>query len=133
MSALRRRHRPARQFVDLAPLVDVTLMLVVFLLLSAQVVDAHAVPVELPTAATGERTPGEDLELVITAGGELLHGERSLTTDDLAELVADGRRAIIQADAAASHGRVVEVVDALRAAGAGGVFYATEKPGLAEW
>lgn len=135
MARLRRRHVHAPALADFAPLVDVTLMLVVFLLLTAEVVEAHAVPVDLPSVATGESTSGGSLELVVTADGELVHAGTTLALDELAGLVAAETTVVLQADADCSHGRVLEVVDTLRAAGVAGVYYATEPKdtGVTEW
>lgn len=129
---LRRRHVPGRHFGDLAPLVDVTLMLVVFLLLTAEVVESRALPVELPTAASAQAAPRDDLQLIITADGLVLRDEVSLSDDEIRALGARGSRIILQADAACRHGRVVAVVDALRDGGAEAIFYATEDPNAVE-
>lgn len=135
MARLRRRHAHAPALADFAPLVDVTLMLVIFLLLTAEVVDAQALPVELPTVASGEDAAEGAFELVITATGAVVHGGRSVAVDALAGLRGDHRVAVLQADAACPHGRVLEVVDALRQAGVGAIYYATEpeETGVTEW
>jgi biopolymer transport protein ExbD len=135
MAALRRRHAHAPALADFAPLVDVTLMLVIFLLLTAEVVDAQALPVELPSAATGEASAEGALELVITASGAVVHDGRTVAVEGLAELVGSHRTAVLQADTACPHGQVLAVVDSLRQAGIGAIYYATEaeETGVSEW
>lgn len=135
VARLRRRHTHAPALADFAPLVDVTLMLVVFLLLTAEVVDAHAVPVELPTVASGEASAAGALELVITADGSIVHAGRELDLGALAGLVGEHASAVLQADTACPHGRVLAVVDVLREAGIGAIYYATEaeETGVTQW
>ncbi|MHC5067498.1 MAG: ExbD/TolR family protein [Planctomycetota bacterium] len=138
MSGLRRVRRGPRAFTDLAPLVDVTLMLVVFFLLTSQAVDVTAIDVDLPQAETGAALAANEAgreRLEILADGTLLLGATVIELEALATAVASSEQMIIAADAACRHGRVVAVVDALRAAGVAQIYYATAdvEVGVADW
>ncbi|MDA3959934.1 MAG: biopolymer transporter ExbD [Planctomycetota bacterium] len=135
MARLRRRHGHAPALADFAPLVDVTLMLVIFLLLTSEVVDSQAIPVQLPAAATGEEQDGGAFEVIITAAGDVVCGGSTVELEALTDLVQGHSVAVLQADALAPHGRVLGVVDTLRAAGVGAVYYATEEAetGVTDW
>lgn len=126
MSQLRRVHRPGLKLSDLTALVDIALTLVVFLLLGSRATESEGLPVALPGAETGAALTGDPLNVVITADGEVVIHGRSRMIDDLAEHIAAGQRVVLQADRQCPHGRVVAVLDAARAAGAGEVVYATE-------
>lgn len=134
MARLRRRHGHAPALGDFAPLVDVTLMLVVFLLLTAEVVD-HGIPVQLPSVATGAPQEARALAVTITDDGTVLVAGRTVRLEDLGAMIADHDLAVLHADRDASHGRVLAVVDRLRDGGLEGIYYATdpEPTGVTDW
>lgn len=129
---LRRRHRRDRQSLDFTSLVDIALVLVVFFMLSAQAGGLRNLPVALPQAGTAEAVHADSLEIAIDRGGSIsVHG-RQVGVKELPEFVRGARRIILMADAEAKHGRVVEVVDALRRAGAQDIYFATS-PTVQDW
>jgi biopolymer transport protein ExbD len=132
VSTLRRRHRRRHGTLDFTSLVDVALVLVVFFLLSAQAGGLHSLPVTLPQAGSAGTEQGTSLEIAIDRGGAIsLHG-RHLELAELAGVAAGSARIILVADAEARHGRVVEVVDALRRGGAREIYFATRPP-VQDW
>jgi len=128
--ALRRRHLPGERGLELTPLVDVALMLVVFLLLNiGMVAPRHrGVPLELPRAAS-ERIPPESdrFLIVVTADGGCFVDGEPLSADELPAR-AEGRETVVLAvDAGCTHGRVLAIVDRLRAGGVDQVFFAVDR------
>lgn len=125
---LRRSHHARKNFLDLAPMVDVTLTLVVFLLLSSESIDLQDLPVQLPQAASGSSDiKAESIE--ISADGQIRWQKRAYSAIEIVEaLQAAGQtqRVTIYADENARHGRVTEVVDRLRSAGIEHIFYGVE-------
>lgn len=133
--ALRRRHGPTNALLFLTvlpitPLVDIALLLLGFFLLAGQA--AHRdLPVTLPKAGTAEAAH-EALRVGIDRDGAVSVDGRGIDLEDLKRVAAGAERVELHADAAVAHGRVVAVVDALRAAGAKKVYYATT-PGVVDW
>lgn len=106
--------------INITPLVDVVLVLLIIFMLMAPAMFATEIPLELPTAATSEPTAGQDIGIVILADGGLLVDGEPVTRDGLRALAAAAgpqARALISADTATRHGVVVEVLDLLRTAG----------------
>lgn len=109
--------------INVTPLVDVTLVLLVIFMVTATYIVRASVEVNLPRAAHGGEAVGTLLAVVLTKDGEIyLEGVRR----DEAQLVARTReavardrdaRVIISADRAASHGAVVRVIDLVKDAG----------------
>jgi biopolymer transport protein ExbD len=120
--------------VELLPLLDVVfLLLAVFLLTVVRMVRSYAVPVDLPSLATGSEQDtaavlvlGIDAQGRIYLGGEALPEER--WTEELRRrLAADPElQVLLQADREARHGAVAELLDAVRAAGVGRVLLLAE-------
>jgi biopolymer transport protein ExbD len=110
--------------INVTPLVDVTLVLLIIFLVTAKlIVGRQALPVDLPQAATGQRVQ-EIFSLVLSASGATeLNGERLAGDDHLLERARAARsttselRAVIKADADVPHGRVIHTLDLLRQAG----------------
>ena len=136
---LRRRHGQGNVLLFLTvlpitPLVDVSLVLVVFLIACVEggKDPTHSLPVALPKAGTSEQAPSQSLAVSIDRSGAVKVGGRGVTPADLALAAKGVRQAIIHADAKVAHGTVVGVVDTLRKAGVGTIAYATT-PGAIEW
>ncbi len=136
-SLLRRRHGPGRlelalTVLPIAPMVDISLVLVV-LMIAASHGDQpdKAVPVSLPKAGTGT-TGASGLLVVVERSGVVRVAGTVVTPAELAKASAGRRQATVQADTKVEHGTVVGVVDVLRKAGVGTVYYATVE-GVVDW
>lgn len=105
--------------INVTPLVDIVLVLLVVLMVTASYVATRTVPVDLPRAATGESTP-TTLVVSITADGALYVDAEPATDEELAARVAAAHRAdpkvraVIAADGGTPHRSVVRVIDILR-------------------
>jgi len=117
--------------INVTPLVDIMLVLLVIFMVTATIVATPAVPIDLPQARHTE-----DVQVVLSvvlpaAGGTLVDGEPA--ADDgafvrRAQAVAarDGQvRAVIDADGAVPHRRVIHALDLLKAAGISKVAFGT--------
>lgn len=109
--------------INVTPLVDVVLVLLVVLMVAASGAISEALPLDLPSASTGSSTESSLLRIGIAADGSLsVDGQLAdlATVCHAAErATAQGgdARAAIAADGAARHERVVEVLDTLRSGG----------------
>lgn len=112
--------------INITPLVDVVLVLLIIFLITAPVLYQSAIKVKLPHAKTGETAEKSPLDFSISKGGELTLGKEKLDWDQLSarlaglvktETAGSGQTAIIGADEATPHGTVVKLMDALRQAG----------------
>jgi biopolymer transport protein ExbD len=133
---LRRRHGPTNALLFLTvlpitPLVDIALLLLGFFLLAGQAVAHRDLPVTLPKAGTGEAATTA-LVVSVDAGGAIAVAGRRVDLAELKRAASGAARVELHADAAVTHGKVVAVLDALRAAGAQKVYYAAT-PGVEEW
>jgi biopolymer transport protein ExbD len=119
--------------VNVTPLVDITLVLLVIFIVTAKLVVTPAVPLDLPKASQS-REVQTILSVVVPAEGPTLIDGAAVSDDAVtvrarAALSRDPElRAVIQADRAVPHGRVLGVMDALEAAGLARVAFGAVRP-----
>ena len=105
--------------INVTPLVDVVLVLLVVLMVTASYLASHAIPVDLPKGATGEATTSI-LGVSVTRDGALFLDGNRVDDDAFRAQVRRLRgtdndvRAVIAADGASAHRDVVHVIDLLR-------------------
>jgi biopolymer transport protein ExbD len=109
--------------INVTPLVDVTLVLLVVFMVTAKLIAGHGIPVDLPKAATAGVTQTV-FTVSVDASGHIAANGKSV--DDDAVLREQARtalmqtpelRTVISASASASHGAVMHAVDVVREAG----------------
>jgi biopolymer transport protein ExbD len=109
--------------INVTPLVDITLVLLIVFMVTAQLIAGQAVPLDLPKAATAGATQSLFSLSIDGDGGLLMNGEPVTDRTALRARARQAReenpeiRALIAASARATHGRVLEIVDTLREAG----------------
>jgi biopolymer transport protein ExbD len=127
-----RQRRRIPVILNLVPLVDAVLLLLIFFMISSSFVAQPGIKVNLPKAVTAERKEPEDITLAITKEDILYLNNQRIALQDLwgrlLHLQNQGRVGflIIKADKAVSHGRVVEVMDIAKQAGVERLAIATE-------
>ena len=110
--------------INVTPLVDVVLVLLVIFLMTAPVLYQSAIKVQLPKAKTGEDAGVKSpLNFTIDAAGKVYWNSEELAWEKLTDkLHAFGPKiseetAMISADQTTPHGVVIKLMDALRASG----------------
>lgn len=132
---LRAARREAPPGVDMAPLIDVVFILLIFFLVTASFRRDEAIPLDRPVATQADEVPTEALRVHVSAEGRILLGARELSEAELAERVRRfverdaAARVVVIPDAALPSGRLVAVMDAARAGGARQLSVATRRPG----
>ncbi len=105
--------------INVTPLVDITLVLLVIMMVTASYIASKTIPMELPKSTTGESTPTV-LAVSITQAGELYLDAAPIDEAGLRKRIALARadhhepQAIIAADGRTPHAKVVHVIDVLR-------------------
>lgn len=109
------------QGINVTPLVDVVLVLLIVLMVAASYTVSQALPMDLPKAKTGQ-TENTSLAISISSEGKLFLDGVALTKEALKTRVRKEKatrdvNALIAADGAAEHKFVVQVIDLIRAEG----------------
>jgi len=108
--------------INVTPLVDVVLVLLIIFLITAPAIYQSAIKVQLPRARSAEESEKSALNFTLTREGQLLWGKDPTDWDTLGKRLAASPPAadqsvIISADEATPHGTVIKLMDTLRQAG----------------
>jgi biopolymer transport protein ExbD len=121
--------------VNVTPIIDVALVLVIILLVTAPLITVSGLPVRLPEARTREAESERNVSVTLTANGEVaVDGETvsaaTLTAALRAKLAEPGNahvRVVVRADAEVPYAAVRRLLDSLRDAGAERIAIATRQ------
>jgi biopolymer transport protein ExbD len=120
---LRRRERK-RARIEIIPMIDVVFFLLVFFMMASLSMTVYrGLPVNLPRATSGSTPPAESAAITVSRDGQAYLDRQPVTREVLGQRLRGLVGAnplvaiIITADEAATHGRVVDVLDEVRTAG----------------
>jgi biopolymer transport protein ExbD len=115
-----RRHIAA---INMTPLVDIMLVLLIIFLLVTQAVDSSAVPVKLPVASQAESSAPQAVLVSLDATGNLRVDGRAFDRPGLRRFLSSRTRTdtsiqvVLAADERLPYARVMQVLDDVRGAG----------------
>ncbi len=119
--------------IDIAPLVDVVFLLLLFFMLAFQLVADHGFRVRLPEAATAQTQDMSEVEITVDAKGDLYVGKILVTLEELGGVLhglwnSRDQPLIIRADRETSVGVLVRIMDIGQTAGFSSISVLTDKP-----
>ena len=129
--------RPVFTRINVTPIIDMALVLVIIMLITAPMITALSMEIDLPKAKT--RSIEDEVRLSVTLGrdGELAVDDEQVAPDELLRVLA-GKISessnkniliVVRADATISHGTVKQVINDARTAGAKRIAVATRQRG----
>lgn len=134
-------HAPSSGKINVTPLIDVVMVLIVFYLIVGKLAADRRAPVQLPVSAVGqgEESGGDRRPIVITVSATQaaprieVDGTPLAEIDDLRPrldaLDASERLVQVRADKGLSYGALAPIIDACRGAGVASVKLATQRAG----
>ena len=133
-AALRRkRERKSIGEINVTPLVDVVLVLLLVFMVTAPMM-SQGIDVSLPTANQVDNQPEDRLTVSINAQGRAFLGQRPvalpLLEDQIRAMMAGRPTQVVylRADERVRYGKVIEVVDLLKRSGVERIGFAYERP-----
>jgi len=109
--------------INVVPLVDITLVLLIIMMVTAKIIVSQSVPMDLPKASSGQNVQ-MIFAVQLHKNGDAYVDQKKLPNDAaILGLAREARsknedlRAVIQADQLVTHGRVITVLDMLKTAG----------------
>ena len=123
MAAAAEQEDEAITGINVTPLVDITLVLLIIFMVTASYIVKETIEVELPRAAHGGETVQKTFALLVTKDGKTYLNGAPVDDAGLIGAVQDARskgedvQAIVGADKNATHGMVTHLLDVLKGAG----------------
>lgn len=109
--------------INVTPLVDIMLVLLIIFMLTAHLIARQAIEIELPRASQSTAVPPTTLAITLAADGAIFLNDQPVTPEALraaikASVARDPKtQAIVAGDKRVSHGRVVWVLDTVKSLG----------------
>ena len=109
--------------INVTPLVDVVLVLLIIFMITAPAIYQSTIKVQLPNAKTGDQAVKTAFEFALTKEGKLYLNKEDIDWNTLPNRLQTLQKqntdstVVISADKDTSHGTVIRLMDALRAAG----------------
>lgn len=103
--------------INVTPMVDVVLVLLVIMMVSATYIVSQSLKVELPKAASASESVASIAAVTIAKGGKMYFNQEPIDEPGLVKKLRDAVaqnpdiNLIVSADKAVTHGEVVHVVD----------------------
>lgn len=109
--------------INVTPFVDIILVVLIIFMVTTPIIMNPSVQINLPKAASGDQTVPSHLNVSIDKSGEVfLNGKKvsikELSTETKSQVGQNADlQAIVSADSDVTHGRVIEVIDAIKTSG----------------
>lgn len=109
--------------INVTPLVDVTLVVLIIMMATAPLIARRAIKVDVPRAAHHDRTATDALTVALDGARALTLSGRSVTRDQLIKELSEAVRlspeqpVTVAADKSLPYGEVTSLLDDIRAAG----------------
>jgi biopolymer transport protein ExbD len=109
--------------INVTPMVDIVLVLLIIMMVSATYIVSQSLKVELPKTASSDDTVSKTYVVTITKDGDYLFNDKPVAKADLPAILRGAKaeskdlNLVITADEQARHGNVVGVIDAAKVEG----------------
>lgn len=120
--------------INIVPFVDIILVVLIIFMITTPFIVKPSINVNLPKAASGEESIPSQMNLTLTAKGDLLLNGQPATKEQVAEFAKKAisdkpeTQAIIAADKDVPHGEVVGIIDTIKGAGVTKFAITIDKP-----
>jgi len=126
------RGKRIRIHLDIAPLIDIVLLLLIFFMLTANFIMQPGIKITLPQAATAKPQKEENIIVFITKDNKIYLNDREINIDELRDALeeklktARKKTVVLKADEKINLGLAVRVMDIAKQAGTEGLVISTQ-------
>lgn len=130
-----RRHRREEEdaAIDMTPMLDIVFIMLIFFIVTTSFVKEAGIEVNKPEASQAESKPKANIFVAINDNGDIWMDKRMVDVErvqaNLEKMLAEQATdtVIVQADEEAKHGKVMKVMDQIKAAGIDKIVVAGKK------
>jgi len=129
-----RRPGKLKVTIEIAPLVDVVFLLVIFFAVSTTFLEKSGMKLDLPSSTSHAEREASEITVNLAADGRMEFMGDQVTADILPDLLRKALEerghnvVVLRADTNTSHGDVIHVMDLIRESGAEGLTVAARSP-----
>jgi biopolymer transport protein TolR len=120
--------------INVVPLVDIMLVLLIIFMLTASFIATPSVPVHLPKSYTTDPSLPRSVSVVLDTKDQIFFQGKKIEKTELASQLKNSTvtnpelRVVLSADGSVDYSKVVELLDVVRQAGVSQVALGAEKP-----
>jgi biopolymer transport protein ExbD len=109
--------------INVVPLVDIVLVLLIIFMMTASIIVAPSLNIDLPQVSQADQPPPRNLHFLIGLSGDIYLDDRRVEKDSILGLVQQAVaeqpevQVLVSADQKVPYGEVVEVLDLVRMGG----------------
>lgn len=124
-----------RLTISLIPLIDVSIFLLIFFMVAGTIEKFEIVPVDPPVAKSGKLMDEGHIIILLGRHDEIIVGDEIVPMEEMQAMLAPDLKAnpnkviTVKADASVPANRVIDVMDAIKAAGGRNLSIATQSLG----
>jgi len=132
------RTRRKKIEVSLIPLIDVSMFLLIFFMVAGTVEKFEMIPIEPPVSQNGKMMDEGHVAILLGAHDEIILRDDIVTIEEMQKILAPELSAnpnkvvTLKADAVAPANRMIEVMDAIKAAGGKNLSVMTQSKAVAK-
>ncbi|MBI4379276.1 MAG: biopolymer transporter ExbD [Nitrospinae bacterium] len=121
--------------LNIAPLIDIVFLLLIFFLLTTNFFNERAINLALPKASHADEGLGEDILISLDRDGRIFLGSKEVSISKLPTLLKESvdkstkKSVVIRGDRGVDFGLAVRLMDIAKGANAEGIVVATEPEG----
>ncbi|CAI2717102.1 ExbD/TolR family protein [Nitrospina watsonii] len=118
--------------LDIAPLVDIVFLLLIFFMLTSTFIRQEGMDIELPEAESSESFNMKSIKIQIQENGTLMAGDKKVSLDEMRSILGTAVEKdssvpiIIEADKKTDFDLFAKILDMARLLGAGNIVIATD-------
>ncbi len=120
--------------INVTPLVDVVLVLLVIFMLAAPAIYQAAIKVDLPKAVSGEQADHITLRFTVLRDGTYMLEKEAVALEKVKEIITESLKkdptasAVVAADRECTHGQVIGLIDQIKANGIAKIALGVDSP-----
>jgi biopolymer transport protein TolR len=109
--------------INVVPLVDIVLVLLIIFMMTASIIVAPAVKIELPQVSKADQPPPKSLHFIVDVTGAIYLNDKQVAKDSVVpmmqkEVAANADvQVLVSADKSVQYGEVIELLDLVRTGG----------------
>ena len=117
------RTRRKKLEISLIPLIDVSMFLLIFFMVSGRIEKFELIPIEPPVSRHGNMMDEGHVSILLGSHDEIILGDEIVTIEEMQKILAPqlkdnpAKVITVKADAVVPANRMIEVMDAIKAAG----------------